>query len=90
VEGLNGMALGDQQLRVQRASIGVSQGGDIEMSVAAMSLLAGTTSADLAEGRVLQLLNMVSAEELINDEDYQGKPFFCNFPVIANYLNRYS
>ena len=40
----------------------------------AMSMLAGTTSTDLEEGRVLQLLNMVTPEELLNDEDYQGKP----------------
>ena len=66
------MALGDQPLKVQRASIGVSQAAGLEMSVNAMSMLAGTTSSDLAEGRVLQLLNMVTAEELMNDEDYQG------------------
>ena len=74
VEGLNGMALGDQTLKVQRASIGVSQAAGLEMSVNAMSMLAGTTSTDLEEGRVLQLLNMVTPEELMNDEDYQGKP----------------
>ena len=43
------------------------------MSVNAMSMLAGTTSADLEEGRVLQLLNMVTAEELIDNEDYEGR-----------------
>ena len=72
VEGLNGMELGEQKLKVQRASIGVSQAAGLEMSVNAMSMLAGTTSTDLAEGRVLQLLNMVTAEELMSDEDYQG------------------
>lgn len=73
VQGLNGMDLGDQALKVQRASIGVSQAAGLEMGVNAMSLLAGSTSADLAESRVLQLLNMVTAEDLINDDDYQGK-----------------
>lgn len=67
------MALGDQNLKVKRASIGVSQAAGLEMSVNAMSMLAGTTSSDLAEGRVLQLLNMVTAEELMSDEDYQGE-----------------
>ena len=72
VEGLNGTELGDKQLKVQRASIGVAQAPGLEMSVNAMSMLAGTTSTDLEEGRVLQLLNMVTAEELIDNEDYQG------------------
>ena len=72
VDGLNGMELGDQRLKVQRASIGVSQAAGLEMSVNAMSMLAGTTSTDLEEGRVLQLLNMVTPEELMSDEDYQG------------------
>ena len=66
------MELGDTQLKVQRASIGVSQAAGLEMSVNAMSMLAGTTSTDLEEGRVLQLLNMVTAEELLDNEDYQG------------------
>ncbi len=72
VNGLNGMELGDRFLRVQRASIGVTQAAGLEMGVNAMSLLAGTTSNDLEEGRVLQLLNMVTAEELIDNEDYEG------------------
>lgn len=42
------------------------------MSVNAMSLLAGTTSSDLEQGRVLQLLNMVTAEELMDSEEYAG------------------
>lgn len=73
VEGLNGMELGDKHLKVQRASIGVTQAAGLEMGVNAMSMLAGTTSTDLDEGRVLQLLNMVTAEELIDNEDYQGR-----------------
>lgn len=42
------------------------------MGVNAMSMLAGTTSDNLDEGRVLQLLNMVTPEELIDNEDYEG------------------
>ena len=72
VNGLNGMELGDKFLRVQRASIGVTQASGLEMGVNAMSMLAGTTSNDLEEGRVLQLLNMVTPEELIDNEDYEG------------------
>ncbi|KAK2626052.1 hypothetical protein QTJ16_004314 [Diplocarpon rosae] len=72
VEGLNGMELGDKHLKVQRASIGHTQVSGLEMSVNAMSMLAGTTSEGLDEGRVLQLLNMVTPEELIDNEDYEG------------------
>ncbi|KAL3424796.1 U2 snRNP auxilliary factor [Phlyctema vagabunda] len=71
VEGLNGMELGDKHLKVQRASIGNTQVSGLEMSVNAMSMLAGTTSQGLEEGRVLQLLNMVTPEELIDNEDYE-------------------
>lgn len=66
------MEIGDKHLKVQRASIGLTQVAGLEMSVNAMSMLAGTTSAGLDEGRVLQLLNMVTAEELIDNEDYEG------------------
>ena len=72
VEGLNGMELGDKHLKVQRASIGLTQVSGLEMGVNAMSMLAGTTSQGLEEGRVLQLLNMVTAEELIDNDDYDG------------------
>ena len=73
VEGLNGMELGDKNLKVQRASIGAAQASGLEMGVNAMSMLAGTTSDTLDEGRVLQLLNMVTPEELIDNEEYEGK-----------------
>jgi splicing factor U2AF subunit len=66
------MELGDKRLRVQRASIGHTQVAGIEMGVNAMYMLAGTTSQGLDEGRVLQLLNMVTPEELIDNEDYEG------------------
>lgn len=66
------MELGDKHLKVQRASIGNTQVSGLEMSVNAMSMLAGTTSQDLENGRVLQLLNMVTPEELIDNEDYEG------------------
>jgi splicing factor U2AF 65 kDa subunit len=69
------MELGDKLLKVERASIGMTQAAGLEMGVNAMSMLAGTTSKDLEETSVLQLLNMVTAEELIDQEDYEGKPF---------------
>lgn len=66
------MELGENHLIVQRASIGVAQAASLggTMSVNAMSLLAGTTSADLGQGRVLQLLNMVTPEELMDSDEY--------------------
>ena len=66
------MELGDRNLKVRRASVGVQQASGLEMGVNAMSMLAGTTSQELEEGRVLQLLNMVTAEELMDNEDYEG------------------
>jgi RNA recognition motif-containing protein len=72
VEGLNGMEIVDKSLKVQRASIGVQQASGLEMGVGAMSMLAATKSDETEDGRVLQLLNMVTAEELMDNEDYEG------------------
>lgn len=72
VESLNGMELGDKHLKITHASIGVTQAAGLDMGVNAMSMFAKTTSADLETTRVLQLLNMVTADELINNEDYEG------------------
>lgn len=73
IQGLNGMDLGDKKLKVQKASVGVTQVAGVEMGVAAMSMLAGTTSTDSEETRVLQLLNMVTPEELMDGDDYEGR-----------------
>lgn len=66
------MELGDKKLKVTRASIGATQAAGLDMGVNAMSMFAKTTSQDLETGRVLQLLNMVTAEELMDSEDYEG------------------
>ncbi|EFX03052.1 splicing factor u2af large subunit [Grosmannia clavigera kw1407] len=72
IQGLNGMDLGDRKLRVQKASIGITQVTSVEMGVNAMSLLAGTISQEASDvSRVVQLLNMVTAEELVNNDDYE-------------------
>lgn len=73
LEGLNGMEIGDSVLKVQKACVGFQQASGLEMGVNAMSMLAGTTSTDLEHGRVLQLLNMVTPEELLDNEEYEGK-----------------
>lgn len=66
------MELGDKHLKVVRASIGSTQAAGLDMGVNAMSMFAKTTSQDLETSRILQLLNMVTPEELINYEDYEG------------------
>ncbi|KAJ5908052.1 hypothetical protein N7495_000734 [Penicillium taxi] len=71
VEGLNGMELGDRNLKVTRASVGTTQASGLEMGVNAMSMFAKTTSSDIGTGRVLQLLNMVTVDELIDNNDYE-------------------
>ena len=69
------MELGEDKIKVNRASIGFTQASGLEMGVNAMSMFAGTQSNELDGGRVLQLLNMVTAEELIDNEDYEGLLF---------------
>ena len=49
------MDLGERKIRVKKASIGATQVAGVEMGVAAMSMLAGTTATDSDESRVLQL-----------------------------------
>lgn len=72
VENLNGMELGNKRLKVVRASIGTTQAAGLDMGVNAMSMYAKTTSQDIEAGRVLQLLNMVTTEELLDTDDYEG------------------
>ncbi|KAK4127067.1 hypothetical protein N657DRAFT_640985 [Parathielavia appendiculata] len=70
IQGLNNMMLGERALKVQKASIGITQVSG-ELSVNAMSMLAGTTSSDTEGSRVVQLLNMVTPEELMDNDDYE-------------------
>lgn len=83
VEGLNGMELGDSHLKVQRASIGIQQVSG-EMSVNAMSMMAGATGGDVEAGRVLCLMNMITPEELMDADEADGtffpSPFLLHFP----------
>jgi len=72
VDSMNEMELGDSKLVVKRASIGIQQVGG-EMSVNAMSMMAGTTGAHREKGRVLCLMNMITHEELMDSEEADGK-----------------
>lgn len=69
LESLSGMEIGDSILKASRACVGITQVGG-EMSVNAMSMLAGTESKDVEQGQVLCLLNMITADELMDDQDY--------------------
>lgn len=71
IAGLNGMQLGDKKIIVQRASVGaknVSGANSMaHLQVPGMSGAAGSTSPT----EVLCLLNMVVAEELADEEEYE-------------------
>lgn len=67
------MELGEDHLKVERASVGHQQAQDLQMNVGAMSILAGQNTGDLEKGRVLELMNMVTIEELMDGEEYDGK-----------------
>ena len=76
-EGLNGMELGDRKIVVQRANLGASKlavmdsmGGGAAIP---LSLATHFTSATAdVPGTVIQLLNMVTAAELQDDESFGG------------------
>lgn len=78
IQGLNNMELGDKRLVVQRASVG-SRNDPIMRTGMRPGILPGIPLGGLAPGlagtveptTVLQLLNMVTVDELMDDEDYQ-------------------
>jgi len=73
IAGLNGMQLGDKKLIVQRASVGAKntavagQVAPVQIQVPGLSLVG--TSGPPTE--VLCLLNMVTADELRDEEEYE-------------------
>ena len=80
-KGLNGMELGDRYLVVQRAQIGLGgrpmgagapwtgdMGFPSALSHVAPSILAASQGG--SPTRVIQMLNMVTPEELVNDSEY--------------------
>eukprot|EP00112_Aurelia_sp_Birch-Aquarium-sp1_P000576 Seg1055.4 transcript_id=Seg1055.4/GoldUCD/mRNA.D3Y31 product="Splicing factor U2AF 65 kDa subunit" protein_id=Seg1055.4/GoldUCD/D3Y31 len=72
IAGMNGMQLGDKKLIVQRASVGAKLPGAIsgvfpvQMQVAGLDLQSSINEPT----NVLCLLNMVSEDELMDDEEY--------------------
>lgn len=72
IEGLNTIPLGDGNLKVTRATVGMKQQVGIDGGVGAISMLAsGNAAEDHEHSRVICLLNMVTSDELINDEEYE-------------------
>ncbi|RCH80429.1 U2 small nuclear RNA auxiliary factor 2, partial [Rhizopus stolonifer] len=76
-QGLNNMELGDRKLIVQRASVGAKHGtlpteyatGQLPLTVA--DYLPISSAKEEEATRVLQLMNMVTPDELEDDEEYQ-------------------
>ncbi|ODQ52312.1 hypothetical protein SAICODRAFT_93771 [Saitoella complicata NRRL Y-17804] len=70
VEGLHGMELGDRKLTVNRANQGNTQKIAPGVGLGAVTLLAGETS-EMEPTRVLQMLNMVTPDDLQDPEEYE-------------------
>ncbi|QPH00888.1 hypothetical protein C2857_004972 [Epichloe festucae Fl1] len=71
LNALNGMDVGGKKLTVKKASIGSTQVANFDVGITAISGLASQASTDAEKGRVLQLLNMVTPEELLDNEEYE-------------------
>lgn len=72
------MMLGEKKLVVQRASVGSSRnnqnpaGGANAIALHPNLMLPGAGPTEVVPTNVLQLLNMVSPEELEDDQEYEG------------------
>ncbi|CAG9938243.1 unnamed protein product [Clonostachys rosea f. rosea IK726] len=71
LETLNGMEIGGKKLRVVKACIGPTQMANFDVGIAAISGLASQTNNAAEQSRVLQLLNMVTPEELLDNDEYE-------------------
>lgn len=71
LDALNGMDVGGKKLKVAKASIGPTQVANFDIGITAISGLASQASGEAEKSRVLQLLNMVTAEELMDPDDYE-------------------
>jgi len=72
IQGLNGMQLGDKKLIVQRANVGSKGGGmmaqPVQIQVPGLTQVSGGAGPAT---EVLCLLNMVTPDELRDDEEYE-------------------
>lgn len=77
IAGLNGMLFGDKKLIVQRASVGAKSGplaqpGMAQMGAPVQIQVPGFQTHGLGQPtEILCLMNMVQAEELMDDEEYE-------------------
>lgn len=82
------MDVAGHKLKVAKASIGPTQIANFDVGITAINSLASQGSGEAEKSRVLQLLNMVTAEELMDNDDYEGKsyniPIACACTLIAN------
>lgn len=75
-EGLNQLELGDKRLVVQRASVGSNKAAMSSQTTTGLASVAAAlpnliSKAPAQPSTVVQLLNMVSPEELLDDEEYE-------------------
>ena len=66
------MDVAGKKLKVTKASIGPTQVANFDVGITAISGLASQTSNDIERSSVIQLLNMVTPEELLDNDDYEG------------------
>ncbi|KAF2464995.1 uncharacterized protein BDR25DRAFT_306864 [Lindgomyces ingoldianus] len=73
IEALNQLALGDGNLKVQRASIGFTQAAGLEAGVNGMTLLARseTQNDETIISRVICMLNMITQDEVMDRDAYE-------------------
>ncbi|KAM3426374.1 hypothetical protein MY4824_009994 [Beauveria thailandica] len=70
LKALSGMDVGGKPLKITKACIGGTQVANFDAGINAISNLAGQGNGGEAT-RVLQLLNMITAEELLDNDDYE-------------------
>lgn len=69
IAGLNGMQLGEKKLIVQRASVGAKNAQTSQLAINVPGLELPQTAGPVTE--VLCLMNMVTPEELMDDDEYE-------------------
>jgi splicing factor U2AF subunit len=71
--GLGDLDLGGKKLLAKRACMGVAQAAALDGGVGAISMLAGSTTDKVPETpRVLMLMNMITHDELLDRDTYEG------------------
>ena len=91
IQGLNGMQLSDKKLVVQLARIGSKSlptstapvtNAPVQVQVPGLNL---TSVSALPATEVLCLLNMVTEDELVDDDEYEGILFLLSLSISHYY-----